>query len=312
MKIVFFGTPPFAAQILQYLFDHGVSVAAIITQPDRPKGRNLELAPSAVKAAALHISPASLLLQPEKASDPQFLLQLENLHADLFVVVAYGQILSQKLLVIPKLGCINVHASLLPRYRGAAPIQRCLLNGDRETGVSIQKMVFQLDAGDVIDEAKMSIPLEMTFGELQQALCDLSKPLLLSVLKRYHSGVPSARAQDSSLVTMAPKIKPEDMEIRWNRSAVDLHNLIRALSPRPGAWCWMENKERKRLKILRSRVCEEEGTPGALLAFQKDRCIVAAQTGSLELVEVQPEGKKAMPVADWIRGCPVPPKFFIE
>lgn len=308
-KIIFFGTPLFAAQILQFLFDHHISIAAIVTQPDRPKGRNLELAPSAVKETALRISPQTILLQPEKASNPQFLEQLESLHADLFVVVAYGQILSQKLLDIPKLGCINVHASLLPQYRGAAPIQRALLNGDKETGVSIQKMVYQLDAGDVIDEAKIAIPDEMTCGELMQALCDLSKPLLLSVLTKYRTGLPFARQQDSTLVTMAPKIKPEDTEIHWNRDAADLHNLVRALSPHPGAWCWIENKERKRLKILRTRLASPSGSPGTLLSFQKGCCLVAAQTGSLELLEVQPEGRKAMPIADWIRGCQSPPKF---
>lgn len=309
MKIVFFGTPPFAAQVLQYLIDHNVSICAIVTQPDRPKGRNLEFAPSAVKQVFLQTALESRLMQPEKASEAQFLQELESLHAELFVVVAYGQILSQKLLSIPRLGCINVHASLLPRYRGAAPIQRCLLNGDKETGISIQKMVYQLDAGDVIDETKMAIFPEMTFGELQQALCDLAKPLLLSVIGKYREGIPAARAQDPSLVTMAPKIKPEDTEIHWNRDAVHLHNLVRALSPRPGAWCWIENRERKRLKILRTRLATPSGPPGSLIAFQKESCIVAAQTGSLELLEVQPEGKKAMPIADWIRGCQTPPRF---
>jgi len=309
MKIIFFGTPFFAAQILQYLFDHRVSISGVVTQPDRPKGRNLELASSAVKQTILQAAYDCSLMQPEKASDPQFLQQLENLQADLFVVVAYGQILSQKLLAIPKLGCINVHASLLPQYRGAAPIQRCLLNGDKETGISIQKMVYQLDAGDVIAEEKVEVPLEMTFGELQQALCDLAKPLLLSVIKKYREEIPPACAQDPALVTMAPKIKPEDAEIHWNRDALHLHNLVRALSPRPGAWCWIENKERKRLKILRTRPAMHSGSPGSLITFQKDCCLVAAQSGSLELLEVQPEGKKAMSISDWIRGCHTPPHF---
>ena len=309
MKIIFFGTPPFAAQILQYLISHNVSVSAIVTQPDRPKGRNLESTPSAVKQILLQTNFKSVLMQPEKASEPQFLHELESLHADLFVVVAYGQILSQKLLAIPKLGCINVHASLLPRYRGAAPIQRCLLNGDNDTGISIQKMVYQLDAGDVIDEAKITIPPEMTYGELQQALCDLAKPLLLSVINKYRDGIPPGRAQDPNLVTMASKIKPEDTEIHWNQNAFYLHNLVRALSPRPGAWCWIENKERKRLKILRTRTSSSSGLPGSLISFQKESCLVAAQTGSLELLEVQPEGRKVMTIAEWIRGCQNPPRF---
>jgi methionyl-tRNA formyltransferase len=273
------------------------------------------MCPSAVKQVAQRLASLSILLQPEKASDPRFLHQLEDIHGDLFVVVAYGQILSQKLLSIPRLGCINVHASLLPKYRGAAPIQRCLLNGEKETGISIQKMVYQLDAGDVIDEAKMPIPPEMTFGELEQALCDLSKPLLLSVLQKYQSGVPPAQAQEASLVTLAPKIKTEETEIHWDQDADRLHNQVRGLSPRPGAWCWIENrgnclnKERKRLKILRTRVATPSGPPGSLISFQKESCLVATKTGSLQLLVVQPEGKKAMSIGDWIRGCQFPPGF---
>jgi methionyl-tRNA formyltransferase len=231
------------------------------------------------------------------------------IRADLFVVVAYGQILSQKLLAIPPLGCINVHASLLPKYRGAAPMQRCLMNGEIETGVSIQKIVVQLDAGDVIDEAKIAIPSDMTFGELQQSLCSLSKELLYSVIKKYEGGIPAAKAQDSSRATLAPKIKSDETQIRWDRNAQDLHNLIRALSPRPGAWCWIEMKGRKRLKILLSKVSSQSGIPGQLLSFQKDSCLIAAQTGSLQLLEVQPEGRKALAIADWIRGCQSEPQF---
>lgn len=309
-KIIFFGTPPFAAEILQYLIDYQVPISAVVTQPDRPQGRNLALTPPAVKLVLQRI-PETRLLQPEKASDPLFLQHLESIQADLFVVVAYGQILSRKLLSIPKLGCINVHASLLPRYRGAAPIQRCLMNGDTETGVSIQKMVYQLDAGDVIAEARCLIPPERTFGELQQTLCDLSKPLLLSVIKQYASGIPHAIAQDESLVTLAPKITSEETLIHWDRDAMFLHNLIRALSPRPGAWCWIENQGRKRLKILRSKVADRSGIPGELLTFEKDTCQVATLRGSLQLLDVQPEGKKPMSVADWIRGSVSPPRFVL-
>ncbi|MBF8263654.1 MAG: Methionyl-tRNA formyltransferase [Parachlamydiales bacterium] len=309
MKIVFFGTPSFAAQILQYLLEKGVSVAAIVSQPDRAQGRHLQTSMPAVKQKALEINPEIPVLQPQKASDPQFLLGLETYHADLFVVVAYGQILSQKLLQIPPLGCINVHASLLPKYRGAAPIQRCLMNGDTESGVCIQQMVYALDAGDVIEEAKIPIPPEMTFGELEHQLCNLSKPLLLSVLKKYEHGCPTARPQDSSQITVAPKIKPEETQINWNQNAARIHNRIRALSPRPGAWCWIGNTERRRLKILRAKWLEQKGSPGALIAFEKDQCIVSALDGSLQLLEVQIEGKKVMSAAEWIRGCQTPPSF---
>lgn len=309
MKIVFFGTPSFAAEILQDLIEHHISIAGIVTQPDRPQGRRLQMTPSQVKSLSVNRIPQLPLFQPEKASDPIFLKQLEDLQADLFVVVAYGQILSRKLLAIPPLGCINVHASLLPKYRGAAPMQRCLMNGDAETGVCIQKMVYELDAGDVIDSAKMTIPSDMTLGDLEQELCNLSKPLLRRVVQKYDQGVPAATPQDASLVTIAPKITPEEMRIHWDQSALHIHNRIRGLSPRPGAWCWIEQGGRKRLKILRSQINSLSGPPGKLLVFQKNDCIVAAQNGSLRLLEVQPEGKKSMSVEQWIRGCQSLPLF---
>jgi methionyl-tRNA formyltransferase len=312
LKIVFFGTPDFAAQVLQYLIEKKQSIAAIVTQPDRPQGRNLKLTPPAVKQTASLVAPTIPILQPKKASEPEFLQMLSELQADLFVVAAYGQILPQNLLDIPAMGCINIHASLLPKYRGAAPIQRALMNGDPETGVSIQKMVFRLDAGDVIAEGKIPLPIQETHGELQQRLCDLSKLLLLSVLKRYEAGIPPGEPQDESQVTLAPKILPEELQIQWSRSARSLHNLIRGLSPRPGAWCWIGTATgKKKLKILQTSLSEEIGNPGEILAFEKGRCLISAQNGSLELIQVQPEGKKAMSVRDWMLGCKEV-SFFVE
>ncbi len=287
MKIVFFGTPHFAAEVLKYLLDHHISVLAVVTQPDRPKGRSLQLTPPPVKTLLLEKAPHIPLLQPEKAS--QSLEELKKFQADLFVVVAYGQILSQKLLDIPPLGCINIHASLLPKYRGAAPIQRAILNGETETGIAIQKMVRELDAGDVICEAKVPIGPDMTAGELEVKLIEAANPLLLSVLK---SGISSAKPQDPAKVTYAPKIELEEGQIDWAKPAQEIHNLVRAFSPRPGAWCWIEVAgERKRLKILRSQI---------LSAPTEDS--VPCGQGALKLVEVQPEGKKAMKGADWLRG----------
>ncbi len=291
IKIVFFGTPRFAAEVLRYLLEQGIVPCAIVTQPDRPKGRSLQMAPSPVKEVAGDIP----LLQPEKASDPIFLQQLQAFDADLFVVVAYGQILSQKLLDIPRLRCINVHASLLPSYRGAAPIQRCLMDGVHETGIAIQKMVRQLDAGDVIAKTRVAVPPEMTFGELEEALCSESKSLLVSVLRMYEKGVPEGTPQDASRVTYAPKIEVEEGEIDWKLDAKIIHNRIRALSPKPGAWCRLADG--KRLKVLRA--CLAEGG-------EVSDGIVACGNGAVRLLEVQPEGKKAMSAADWLRGQ----KFF--
>ena len=162
MRIVFFGTPHFAAEVLDSLIESGVEIAAIVSQPDRPKGRSLQISPTPVKEVAAKKAPFIPIFQPEKSSNPEFLEELKKLQADLYVVVAFGQILPQKLLDIPRLGCINVHASLLPKYRGAAPIQRSLLQGDKETGIAIQKMVKELDAGDVLRVEKIPIPEEMT------------------------------------------------------------------------------------------------------------------------------------------------------
>jgi methionyl-tRNA formyltransferase len=287
-KIIYFGTPVFAAEVLAFLLENKVPIAAVVTQPDRPKGRSHQLAPSPVKELAM--KRAIPIFQPEKASTEDFIQSLRDLNADLFVVVAYGQILSQKLLDTPPMGCINVHASLLPKYRGAAPMQRCLMAGEKETGIAIQKMVKQLDAGDVIATTVLPIPTEMTHGELDKALCDAAKPLLLSVIQKYDQGIPPATPQDSSLATFAPKVEGE--QIDWSKPATEIHNLIRALSPKPGAWTTVSSgDERKKLKILRTKVVSEPG-----------RGNVPCNPGYLQLVEVQPEGKKVMPAADWLRG----------
>lgn len=299
MKIIFFGTPTFAAEVLQYLLDQGTVLSAVVTQPDRPKGRSLQTTPSPVKSVVSERAPHIPLFQPEKASEASFLQTLADVQADLYVVVAYGQILSQNLLDIPSLGCINVHASLLPKYRGAAPIQRCLLAGEKETGISIQKMVRKMDAGDVICSSKLAITPDMTFGELEEHLMNHAKPLLLQVIREYEKRIPSATPQDSHLATYAAKIELEEGEIHWARSAQDLHNLIRAFSPRPGAWCWVRlGVEKKRLKILRTRILPSQGIPAQLLP---DGSIACGQD-ALQLIEVQPEGKKVMSAADWLRG----------
>lgn len=304
MRIVFFGTPEFAASILDSLLDSKIPIVAVVTQPDRPKGRSLQMTPSPVKQRVLSKIP---VLQPEKARDPQFLIQLQDLKADLFVVVAFGQILPQELLDIPPLGCINVHASLLPKYRGAAPIQRALMHGEKETGISIQKMVKQLDAGDVIATARTEIAPDMTFGELEETLCELSKPLLLLVLHSYEKGIPSAEPQNHDLATYASKISMEEGEVKWDRPAEQIHNLIRAFSPRPGAWCWVHcGSDKKRIKILQTQVVQHSGQPGQLLSPEG---IVGCGSNALKIMEIQPEGKRAMRAADWLRGLHLPPRF---
>ena len=211
---------------------------------------------------------------------------------------------------MPPLGCINLHASLLPKSRGAAPIRRALTNGDLETGVCVQKMVYQLDAGDVIDEVKMAISEDRTFGELEEALCNLSKDLLISTLHKYEHGIPAGTPQDISRVTFAAKIRSEEAEVHWNTDARFLHNLIRGHSPKPGAWCMVQvGEEKKRLKILQTKLLSQKGEPGHVLLSSNRDCIIAALNGSLQLLQVQPEGKKPMSASDWLRGLPLLPKF---
>jgi len=307
-KIVFFGTPSFAAEILHSLIDAGVPIAGIVTQPDRPKGRSLQVIPSEVKIVAEQRLRDVPIFQPIKSSNADFLAQLRSLHADLYVVVAFGQILPQSLLDIPKLGCINIHASLLPKYRGAAPMQRALMAGEKETGVAIQKMVRELDAGDVIATAKVAVAEDTVLGELHDALCAVSKPLLLDVLRKYTHGVPPAVAQDVSQVTWAPKILPEETELHWEQDAKTLHNTVRALSPKPGAWVWVElNGEKKRLKIFRTHVVSGKAPVGEVASLKE--LVVGCGNNLLQLVEVQLEGKPRMKGPDWARGLKTPIRF---
>lgn len=311
MKIVFFGTSSFSVTILQHLLQTPHEVIAVVTRPDRPQGRALRLSPPPVKewmiAHALQIP----IYQPPKVSSEEFIVQMQALHADLFVVAAYGQILKIPVLEGARLGSINVHASLLPKWRGAAPIQRSLMAGEKETGVTIMKMVLQLDAGDILDVEKVQVPPEMTHGELQHELALAAKAPLLRVLEHLEKGVLKARVQDESLVTFAPKITPLETEMDWARSANVLHDQIRALSPEPGAWTWvLAGGQRKKMKIKRSRVVQSlESTPKQTNSLTSKEWVVGCGQGALSLIEVQLEGKRTLPVADFLRGFQSPPQI---
>ena len=305
MKIVFFGTSPFAARILSYLLSQNIDVLAVVTRPDRPRGRSQHVSAPPVKEMALQLNPQLPIHQPEKASTHEFASLLKEYNADLFVVVAYGEIIKQNILDIPKWGCINIHASLLPKYRGAAPMQRCLIAGDSRTGVTIIDMVLQMDAGDMLGSAVVPISETMTCGELEEKLVAASCPLLLKTLDDFEQGTVKRISQNPQEVTFAAKITPDDEKIYWTESATNLHNRIRALSPAPGAWCtvWVGN-EPKRFKIKRSAVLpEKQGQPGEILTFNaKEGLHVACREGALSLLEVQLEGKKAMKIEDFIKG----------
>lgn len=304
LRVVFFGTSPFAAQILAYLIRQGIEVVAVVTRPDKPRGRSSQLLPPPVKETLKQIRPELPLHQPQKASTEEFTKLLKEYQADLFIVVAYGEILKENILCLPKLGCINIHASLLPAYRGAAPMQRALMDGVLKTGITIIDMVLEMDAGAMIATAETAVPQEMTLGELSEKLCSDACALLLQVIKDFKSGTIIKTPQDKSKVTFAAKITAQEEEIIWTRSSVQIHNQIRALSPQPGAWCRVQvGQEVKRLKIKKSRsLLELQGEPGTNLSFNKEEWIVACGQGGISLLEVQLEGKKSLPIKDFLRG----------
>lgn len=300
MKIIYFGTPAFAAQVLTYLLENNVQVAAVITKPDKPKGRSAELIPTPVKQVALaHRLPVH---QPGIVSDPAFAPTLAAYDAALFVVVAYGEIIKQHLLDMPKQGCINVHASLLPKWRGAAPIQRSIIHGDKKTGVTIMYMARKMDAGDMIKTVEVEIGPNTTYGQLEEQLCEAGKKALLEVLRQMEKGTVERIPQHHELMTLAPKIELEDCEINWNNSAQSIHDLIRGVNPHPGAWCFVNVKgEKKRLKIHTSEIIQENHPPKTLRADKKG-LIIGCGEQSLRLLDVQLEGKKVMTSAALLQG----------
>lgn len=304
MRVVFFGTPPFAAQVLQDLFKAGIDVLAVVSKPDRPQGRSLVPVATPVKVAAHSYNPSLPIHQPAIVSDPVFSPVLEAYQADLFVVVAYGELIKQHLLDMPRLGCINLHASLLPKYRGAAPIQRCIIHGETESGVTIMHMVKKMDAGDIISVVKVPVGPEMTYGELEKTLCQVGSTALIKAIHDIEKGTASRIPQDHTQATFAPKIELEDCEIHWTQPAQVIHNLVRGVNPHPGAWCYVHVRgAKKRLKINRTRVmADQQGRPGEILAFGKEGFIVACQEGALQILELQLEGKKAMPADEFTRG----------
>lgn len=304
MKVIFFGTPQFSADVLRFLIENKVNVVAVITKPDKPQGRSGKLVATSVKQVAEQYGLPCY--QPEVVSDLSFAPTLEAYGADLFVVVAYGEILKQHLLEMPKKGCINVHPSLLPKYRGATPIQHSIINGDTETGVTIMHMVKKMDAGDMIDVVKVPLGPNVTYGELEKTLCEAGCESLLKVIHAFEKGPVTAVPQDHEKATFVKKIELEDCELKWDHPALKLHNLVRGVNPEPGAWCYVQVKgQRLRLKVMRTEVvADRNGLPGEIIGYGKEGFIVACGTEALKILELQLEGKKLMPVGDFMRGHP--------
>jgi methionyl-tRNA formyltransferase len=305
LRIVFMGTPPLAATVLDALLsENHIEVAAVVTQPDQPKGRELKLQPSAVKELALTRNLP--VMQPERARDPQFIEQIRTLAPDLIVVAAFGQILPPALLDVPRFGCLNVHTSLLPKYRGAAPIQWAILNGDVETGVTIMKMDAGLDTGGIVSEERTPITSEDDAQTLHDRLAKLGADLLVRTIPDFVSGKLVARAQPDG-ATYARKIKKEDGRIDWTQPARVLWNRVRGLTPWPGTFNYLQRSPAPvLLKILRAEMFQSRsGSPGEVISADRNGIVVACGEGALRIVELQREGGKRLNAQQFLAGFPI-------
>lgn len=299
-RTIFMGTPEFACPTLQKLIDRGENLVAVVTQPDRPKGRGQKLMPPPVKELAE--KNGIPVYQPLKVRDPDFVSIIRELKPDVIVVVAFGQILPKTLLDIPAHGCINVHASLLPRYRGAAPLNWCIINGEAETGVTTMLMDVGLDTGDMLLVQKTPLDENEDITSLHDRMATLGADLLAETLDRLAAGdlVPQPQNNDDSCY--APMLKKEDGIINWNTDARSIHNKVRGLAVWPGACTTIDDVV---LKIFRTRIGAGSGVPGTVLQAAKGQFEVACQSGSLFLQELQLSGKKRLDCSSFLAGYPV-------
>lgn len=304
MRIVFWGTPDFATSPLRALIGEGFDVVGVITQPDRPRGRShSQLDPSPVKIVAME--EGIPVLQPERPRGPEFVQALRDLAPDLSVVVAYGHILPREVIDLPARGTLNIHASLLPKLRGAAPIQAAIAGGLEETGVTIMRMVPALDAGPVMHTLTTPIFADETGGELTLRLSELGATALLEALALMEFGAAAERPQDDAQATYAAKIEREHALVDWAVSAAVVARRIRAYDPKPGAWSVLGSAE---VRLFGARaITDRSGAPGEVLETDELGLIVACGTGAVAIKEVHPAGKRRMAALDWAqgRGCRV-------
>jgi methionyl-tRNA formyltransferase len=300
MRVLFWGTPDFAVPALRALIGEGFDVVAVVTQPDKPVGRSrstLEAPP--VKKLALEESIP--VLQPERPRGEAFIAELKALEPDISVVVAYGHILTTEVIELPKLGTINIHASLLPKYRGAAPIQAAIRNGDEETGVTIMRMVKALDAGPAIHTVRTPIPEDETYGELQLRLAELGALALIEALALMAMGSAPETPQDDSLATFAPKVDRAVTRVDWAGSASEVARTIRAYDPKPGAFSTVKGGE---VKLFGARVAPSmtRAAPGDVLHIDEGGVTIACGSGAVVVARVHPAGKKRITPMEWSRG----------
>ena len=301
MRIVFMGTPDFAVGSLQALCESGKhEILAVVTQPDRPKGRGNKLLQTPVKEYAL--AQGLTVYQPQKVKTPEFVELLHELQPELIVVAAFGQFLSKEILELPKYGCINVHASLLPKYRGAAPIQYAIIKGEKESGVTIMQMDIGMDTGAMLDKVVVPIAENTTMGELHDALREQGAALLLDVIDKIAAGTAVAEPQDNEQATYATLLDRSMEHIDWSKTAQEVHNLIRGFNPAPSTFTKLPNG--KSLKIWGSKMTDKSSAAaaGTVIETGKHSFFVACGEGVLEITEVQPESKKRMPAQVFLNG----------
>lgn len=303
MRILFMGTPDFAVPSVRALLEAGHTICGAFTQPDKPKNRGMKLQPTPVKEFCLaHDIP---VFQPVKLRDGSALAQIQQLAPELIVVAAYGRILPDEILNYPAHGCINVHSSLLPRYRGAAPINWAVLNGDAESGVTIMHMATELDAGDIISQAATPIDPDETVETLHDRLAELGAQLLVETVRQIGEGTAARTPQDPALVTFAPMLSRELSPMNWERPARALHDQVRGLIPWPAAVAELDGV---RCKVFSTAVCDQcvSQAPGTVVQADKKGLKIACGGGTLlELREIQPDGKKRMAAAAFLLGHPI-------
>lgn len=300
MRVVFMGTPDIAATCLKKILADGFDVVGVYTQPDRPKGRHMKPVASPVKEVA--VAAGIPVFQPEHFREEETVTELRELKPDICAVVAYGRILPQKVLDVPPLGCINIHASVLPKYRGSAPYQWAVLDGLAQTGVTAMYLSREMDAGDIIDVSKTPIGENETAGELLDRLAVLGAELLSKTLKRFESGKVSAVPQNEAEVSYAPMLDKSICPIDWTKTAQQVHNHVRGLHPWPVATMELQGKT---FKVHATHVVEGSGRPGEILGLTKTGLRVACGEGAVEILSLQAEGGKRMAAPDYFRGHPL-------
>jgi len=302
LRIAFFGTPEFAVPSLRALIASRHPVVGVVTQPDRPRGRGQRVSDSPVKQTALDHNLD--VLQPDRLRDVGFVSAFALWAPDLGVVAAYGKLITDDLLRIPRLGMINVHGSLLPKYRGAAPVHRAIMNGETETGITIMRVVKALDAGGMFAKSRRAIGPDETSAEVERDLAQVGAPLLIRVIEQIASASAHEEPQDDRLSTYAPRLTKDEGLIDWTLPAASVHNRVRGLYPWPHAFTYLDGA---RLIVLKTRVDSTPATepPGMIAAVSRDEIAVSTGEGRLALVDVQPEGRRPMSVRDFLAGRPL-------